>query len=60
MNIIENQFNTGGVIYYEESIEELNKFIKQTDGLRLSEEQIKQFIDILKNSSSENVEISIP
>ena len=34
----DDKFYTGGVIHYDD-LEELQNFIRQTDGLRLSEEQ---------------------
>lgn len=52
----DDKFYTGGVIHYDD-LEELQNFIRQTDGLRLSEEQSNELIRIIKNSQPENVEI---
>ena len=54
----ENQFNTDGIIKWEEDIEEIRNFIRQTDGQRVSKEQYDKIVELIKNSSSENIEIT--
>lgn len=55
----ENQFNTGGIVS-EETIEEIRKFIRQTDGFILSKEQSDKIIELVSKLSSGNIEISMP
>lgn len=50
---------TGGIIKWEDT-EEIINFMRQTDGRRVSKEQYDKIVELIKNSQSENVEISIP
>jgi len=59
IEMVEDKYGIHASIKYRGNIEELQNFIKQTDGLRLTKEQDEKLTQLISETNIEDIEFCI-